>query len=195
MYELQENEMIFVFTGPDGSGRKTLAKMAGSTLGMLEVLSYTTREPRSGEVDGQDYHFITREEFAEAERQGEFVESVERDGVHYGIKTKDLEEMIHRTGSIYMVFNRHGADIMKKLYGDQVARLFIYADRATVEERQKARGDSSESIAARLAHYEEEMDYMDRCEHAFQNDESAHTIFALTKVLESYLNRNWVDKD
>jgi len=195
MYELQENEMIFVFTGPDGSGRKTLAEMAGSTLGMHEVLSYTTRKPRSGEVDGQHYHFISLEQFLEAERNGEFVESVERDGVRYGVKLKDLEEMIHKSGSIYLVLNRHGADIMKRLYGDKVVRIFIYADRTTVEERQKMRGDDSEAIANHLSHYEEEMDYMNSCEHVFQNDNSSHTIFALTQVLESYLNRNWVDKD
>lgn len=195
MYELQEKDMIFIFTGPDGSGRKTLADMAGSTLGLQEVLSYTTRKPRSAENDGVDYHFISRDDFLDAERNGEFIESVDIDGNLYGIKMADLETMIQKSGSIYMVMNLHGADIIKAKYGDKVVRLFVYADRNIVLERQRERGDSEEDIARHMSHYDETMQYMKQCEHAFENFESAHTIFALSKTVESYLNKDWVDKD
>lgn len=195
MYELQEKDMIFIFTGPDGSGRKTLADMAGSTLGLQEVLSYTTRKPRSAENDGVDYHFISRDDFLDAERNGEFIESVDIDGNLYGIKMTDLESLIQKSGSIYMVMNLHGSDIIKARYGDKVVRLFVYADRNTVLERQRERGDSEEDIARHMSHYDETMQYMKQCEHAFENFESAHTIFALSKTVESYLNKDWVDKD
>ena len=69
MYTLKEKEMIFVFTGPHGAGRKTVAEMSGSTLGLKQVISYTTRPQRPTEFDGQDYHFITSKQFADAQER------------------------------------------------------------------------------------------------------------------------------
>ncbi|WP_341805056.1 hypothetical protein [Paenibacillus turpanensis] len=85
MYQLKDRELIFVFTGPDGSGRKSLADAVGMTLEMRKVLSYTTRERRAFEVEGQDYHFVTREQFYKWLGAGEFLEAVEIDGNWYGI--------------------------------------------------------------------------------------------------------------
>src|SRR5690606_12674181 len=104
----QGQGMIFVFTGPDGSGRKTIADMVGSTLGMTKVLSYTTRKPRAGEASGQDYYFISEEEFAEAEARGEFVEAVEINGVRYGIKEAEIDELFQKKKFIYLILNAQG---------------------------------------------------------------------------------------
>lgn len=196
MYELKDKEFIFVFTGPNGAGRRTVGRMAGETLGMKQVLSYTTRPPRPIEVDGQDYHFITAEQFSRAESNGEFIEVLEIYGNRYGIKDWDVAEMMQKYGAVYLVLNRYGADILKELYGDRVVRIFIYADKQTVMEREKNRGSSQEVIDQYMAHYDREMEYKDQCEHAFENIDSAHTVFDLTKILDSqYLHRNLLDLD
>ena len=137
MYELKEKERIFVFTGPDGSGRKTVADMVGNTLGLRKVVSYTTRPRRSSEVDGQDYHFITVEEFKRAEANNEFIEVDEVNGHYYGIKGHDIEKMFKHNDFIYVVLNAQGARILKKLFGEKVIRIFIYVDRDVIIERQK----------------------------------------------------------
>jgi guanylate kinase len=195
MYQLKEQEMIFVFTGPDGSGRKTVADMVGQTLGLRKVLSYTTRPRRPAEVDGQDYHFITREQFEEAERNGEFVESVEIDGYKYGIKSDDIEELFKQNDFIYLILNAQGARTLKQLYGDKVTRIFIYVDRDVIIERQKALGVSDEILEHHFRHYDEDMAYKDECKHVVENTDLAHTVFTVTKLLEQYMNRNLIEKD
>jgi guanylate kinase len=195
MYELKDRELIFVFTGPDGSGRKTVADMVGATLGMKKVISYSTRECRAAETDGQDYHFISLEQFTQAEEQGEFLESVRIHKNKYGVKNKDVETMFQQNGCIYLILNRDGADILKDLYGDKVIRIFLYADRDTVTERQKERGLSEVSIERNLNHYYEDMAYQTDCEHSFENYDLAHTVFAITQTLEEYLQRNLLEKD
>ena len=109
MYEFGDREKVIVFTGPDGSGRKSVAEAVGQTFGMAKVVSYATRAPRSGEVDGQDYHFVSQETYAQMELQGEFLESVTIDGKHYGIRGIDVEEQLDMRGCVYLILNREGA--------------------------------------------------------------------------------------
>lgn len=187
MYNLKEKEMIFVFTGPDGSGRKTIAKLIRNTLHMKGVISYTTRAPRHYETDGQDYHFVSREEFEAAKARDEFLESVEIDGYLYGIKENDIEETFKNKGCIYLVLNTEGTEMIKQLYGDKVIRLFVYADRDTVKARQEERGDAAEAVERHLAHYDEDMAYREQCEHAFENYKLDHTAFEVTNAIEHHL--------
>lgn len=186
---------IFAFTGPDGSGRKKVADAVGLTLGMRKVISYTTRAKRPIEEDGQDYHFITEGEFRDAIRRGEFVEHLTIDGHRYGIKAKDIDEF-HGKKHVYLVLNRHGADILRRTYGDAVIRIFMYADRQTVAERQQEAGLSEPEIERHLRHYEEDMAYGPQCEHRVENiNDLGHTIYHVANLLESYLDRRLVERD
>lgn len=190
-----QGKYIFVFTGPDGSGRKTVADAVGLTLGLRKVISYTTRSKRPIEEDGQDYHFVSVSDFEEAVKAGQFVEHLQIDGHYYGIKAADIDALFAK-GSVYVVLNRHGADILKKVYGDSVIRIFLYADRDTVEQRQRKAGLDEADIQRHLSRYDEDMDYGKQCEHSVENiNDLGHTVFHVTNVLEEYLNRDLVDKD
>lgn len=195
MYELKDRDKIIVFTGPDGSGRKSVAEAVGQTFGMEKVVSYVTRQPRPGEIDGQDYHFITHEEYMEMERQGEFLESVNIAGNLYGIRSIDIEQNLHLKGCVYLILNREGADILKHIYGNKVIRLFLFADRRTVDERQQKLGLNEDVISRHLSHFDREMNYRGACEHAFENYDLAQTTYEITNTLEAYLQRDLVDKD
>jgi guanylate kinase len=195
MYELKEKEMIFIFTGPNGAGRRTVAEMSGSTLGIKQVISYTTRPPRANEVDGQDYYFLKPAQFFQAQQNGEFLEITEIDGNLYGIKHDDIERSFKSKGSVYLVLNSHGAEHLKKTYGDHVVRIFIYADRDLVAARLREKGLSAQQIEGLLSHFDEEMTYRSSCEHTFENIDLAHTVFDLTKTLDDYLQRNLLELD
>lgn len=195
MYDLIGRKMIIVFTGPDGSGRKSVAEAVGQTFGMPKVISYVTRTSRPGEVNGQDYHFITHEAYQAMESQGEFLESVRIDGNSYGIRKIDIENSLNNHDSVYLIMNHEGAHILKKIYGDKVIRLFVFADRRTVEERQQKLGLPEEVIRNHLSHYDLEMEYRSSCEHAYENYDLGQTTFEITNTLESYLQRDLVDKD
>lgn len=186
---------IFVFTGPDGSGRKTIADMAGTTLGLRKVLSYTTRKRRAVEHEGQDYYFIGVESFREAEARGEFVESVSIDGHHYGIKHKDIERLWSENGFVYVILNPEGAAALRAVYGENVVRLFLYADRSALLDRQRLRGDDEDVISRHMSHYDEAMAYMADCEYAFENIDIAHTVYSITNTLERYMNRQLLNLD
>lgn len=195
MYEYKGPDRIFVYTGPDGSGRKSVAEAVGHTFGINKIISYVTRAPRPGEVNGQDYHFITKEQYQEMEDHHEFIESVEIDGNYYGIRRVDVEQGLREHGCVYLVLNHEGAQRMKDIYGDAVIRLFIYADRETVEARQRKMGLDPDVVAAHMRHYEEEMNYRSACEHAFGNYDLADTVSRITETLESYLQRGLIEKD
>ncbi|MCR8633853.1 MULTISPECIES: guanylate kinase [Paenibacillus] len=196
MYELKEEDVIFIFTGPNGAGRKTVAQMSGDTLGMKQVISYTTRAPRSAEVDGQDYHFVTHEVFSNGQKNNEFIEVIEIDGNLYGVKGQDIVNTLQKHGAVYLILNRFGAEAVKKLYDTKAVRVFIYADKQIILKREEDRGDSPELIERYMSHFEDEMAYKDQCEHIFENLDLAHTVFDLTKTLdENYLHRNLIDKD
>ncbi len=195
MYELKETERIFIFTGPDGSGRSTIADMVGNTLSMKKVISNTTRSPRPSEEHGQDYYFVNREQFIQAIEGDEFLEHIDINNNLYGVKNKDIEHMFEKFSCIYLILNPNGADILKEYYGDKVVRLFIYADRVTVEERQRKKGLAEQEINSHLSHYDQDMAYMNQCEHSFENVDLAHAVFDITNILDTYLDRNLVDKD
>ncbi|RED54749.1 guanylate kinase [Cohnella lupini] len=195
MYELKERDKIIVFTGPDGSGRKSVAEAVGQTFGMEKVISYVTRPPRPGEVNGQDYHFITHEDYREMDDQGGFLESVEIDGDFYGIRSLDIEEKLNQHDSVYLILNHQGASILKSIYSDKVIRLFLYADRRTVEDREQKLGLPADVIIKHLSHYDLEMSYRNACEHSFENYDLGQTTYEITNTLERYLQRDLVDKD
>ncbi|WP_423800573.1 guanylate kinase [Neobacillus sp. SAB-20_R2A] len=190
MYQIKGKEKIFVYTGPDGSGRKTIAKNVATAFDMETVLSYTTRSPRHYEKDGEDYHFITEETFKNMQAQQEFLESVEIDGIHYGIREQDVVEAFKNHDFVYLTLNPEGAEKLKKMYGDHVVRIFVYADRDTVIERHKNRQDSEEVIERHMSHYNETMSYKGSCEHAFENFDSPQVSYQVSELIESYLDRN-----
>ncbi|WP_219835146.1 guanylate kinase [Paenibacillus sp. R14(2021)] len=195
MSEGSDRKLIFIFTGPDGSGRKTVADSVGTTLGISKVISYATRRPRPGEANGQDYHFITQELYEQLDRTGDFIESVVINGNRYGLRGKDIEQSLRQGGSIYLILNPEGAHLLKELYGDQVVRLFIYADRRTVQERQQEAGIDADIVRSNMGQYETAIAYQQHCEHAFENYDLAHTVFDISNTLENYLQRNLVERD
>ncbi len=185
--ECLEGQKIFVFTGPDGSGRKTVAHLVGAAHQMKRVLSYTTRPSRTYEKEGVDYHFITKEQFLEAEQNGEFIEHLEIEETLYGIKSKDLEEAFQNHPFVYLILNRQGSDLVKNIFRDNVVRIMIYAERNKVMSRLLERGDTTEVIYKNMDKYEEELAYLKECDHDVENFEVDETVEEINDILKSYI--------
>lgn len=195
MYQIKEKEKIFIYTGPDGSGRKTIAKMVATAFDMETVLSYTTRPPRHYEKNGRDYHFIDKETYLKMQEQQEFLESVEIDGFYYGIREEDIVKAFENHNLVYLTLNPEGTEKLKKMYGDKVMRFFIYADRDTVIQRQKERQDNDADIERHLTHYDETMAYKNSCEHAFENYDLPQVSYQISEVIETFLERDIIITD
>jgi guanylate kinase len=195
MYKIKDKAKLFIYTGPDGSGRKTIAKMVATAFDMETVLSYTTRPPRHYEQDGVDYHFVSDENFNKLKDNDEFLESVDIDGIHYGIREEDIVKAFENHNLVYLTLNPEGTEKLKDMYGDKVMRFFIFADRDTVIARHKARKDSEEDIQRHLAHYDETMEYKNQCEHVFENYDSPQVSYQVSEVIETFLDRNRIVTD
>src|SRR5579864_5256405 len=84
---------VFIISAPSGSGKSTLvARLIRSTPGLKFSVSYTSRRPRGAEVDGQNYHFVSRPEFEAMIARNEFLESAEVFGNYYGTHRGVLEQ-------------------------------------------------------------------------------------------------------
>ncbi|SEN63369.1 guanylate kinase [Mesobacillus persicus] len=195
MYQIKEKEKLFIYTGPDGSGRKTIAKMVATAFDMETVLSYTTRSPRHYEQNGEDYHFVDVETFKKMQEQQEFLESVEIDGIHYGLREQDIVKAFESHNLVYLTLNPEGTEKLKNMYGDRVMRFFVFADRETVINRQKAREDGEEDIKRHMAHYDEIMAYKNNCEYAFENYDLPQVSFQISEVIEAFLDRDFIVTD
>jgi guanylate kinase len=175
-----------LFVGPDGSGRYTLAEAIGITLQIPTVVSYTTREKRSKETNGREYHFISEEEFHEMDKKDQFVEVVKSHGIYYGIKKSDCEQLLRENGSFFAILSPEGCEIFKKIFSKTLS-IFVHADKETVVKRQEKRGDDQKSIDRHLSHYDEIMEYQTSCDIVIPNYDLPSTAQELTTRIEGFL--------
>lgn len=176
----------FLFVGPDGSGRFTLAEAIGITLQIPRIVSYTTRPKRPKETEGKEYYFISKEKFLEMEESGQFIEAVHLDQHYYGITKQDCEQLFQEHGGFFAVLNPEGCEILKKKL-EKVVTIFVYADKQTVIERQRQRGDDEETIQRHMNHYDQIMAYQSKCDICIPNYDLASTAQELTNRIEQYL--------
>lgn len=119
-------ERIVAFAGKMGAGKDSLISLVSEELQMPIATSFTTRPMRSGEVEGREYQFITKEEFTEKERKGEIAEHThyhvaDGDVWYYGLTREELEKSKH----ILTIVNPDGLRQLEEMYGDKVVSILI----------------------------------------------------------------------
>lgn len=170
--------IVFVVSAPSGTGKTTLIReLLKEAEGLTFSVSYTTRKPRTGEVEGRDYHFVSREEFLQMAAEGRFLEWAEVHGDLYGTPMESLDPP-EGTDMILDV-DPQGAKKIKELKGDAVSIFIVPPSLEELERRLRQRGrDSEEAIRKRLQDAREELaqiplyDYIvvnDRFEKALRN--------------------------
>jgi len=136
-----------VISAPSGTGKTTLCKQLLAEFPELRFsVSCTTRPPRKGEKHGEDYHFISVEEFNEKKGAGEFVEWEEIYGHFYGTSQKDIEEMITHGYDVVLDIDTRGARNVKKIFPDAVLVFVMPPSVETLKERLKKRGSEPDDI-------------------------------------------------
>ena len=129
---------MIVLVGASASGKSSIERHLVNNYGYNKVVSYTTREPREGEVDSVDYHFITVEQFKKLKEQGFFAETAIYNNWHYGTAVEDC------TNDKVAVLTPHGLRQLKKIDSLDITSFYIDVPRRDRLIKLLQRGDSIE---------------------------------------------------
>jgi guanylate kinase len=150
---------VFVITGPSGVGKGTLISQLLDRVPGLELsVSATTREPREGEVDGRDYHFLTREEFDQRVEREDFLEFATYSGNSYGTLRSEVRKRLEGGHSVVLEIEVQGARQVRAAMRESIQVFIAPPDPAVLRQRLESRGaDSAAAIDARLEVAEQEL--------------------------------------
>ena len=163
---------LFIITAASGTGKTSLVKQLIATTNDLAVsISHSTRQPRPGEIDGQHYHFVSREIFADMIKQGEFLEHAEVFENYYGTAQSTVEFMLNNGLDVILEIDWQGALQVQKLRPDATTIFILPPDRQSLRQRLSNRGqDSQEVIERRLAGSVNEMSQYVNFDYVVIND-------------------------
>ncbi len=117
---------ILVLSGPSGAGKSTIIENASSKIGDYYFsISTTTREPREGERDGVDYHFVSKEEFEEDIKAGAFLEYATVHGNYYGTSINPVKKALKSGKLVIFDIDIQGHRLVRAKIGDLVTSVFI----------------------------------------------------------------------
>jgi guanylate kinase len=164
--------LLFVITAPSGAGKSSLiAKLLADESGLQLSVSYTTRPPRPGEQDGREYHFVGLPAFEAMLERGEFLESAEVHGHHYGTSQKVIDEARARGRDLVLEIDWQGAEQVRRLYPESIGIFILPPSMAELERRLRARAqDAEDVIRRRMRNAAEEMSHAAEFEYAIINN-------------------------
>lgn len=138
---------LFIVTAASGTGKTSLVKQLIATTNDLAVsISHSSRMPRPGEIDGQHYHFVSREQFSEMIEQGEFLEFAEVFDNFYGTSEKSVDYMLANGLDVILEIDWQGALQVQKIRPDAVMIFILPPDRQSLRQRLSNRGQDSQAV-------------------------------------------------
>jgi len=163
-YQFRRTGILFVLSAPSGAGKTTLCNALRQKPEFVWSVSCTTRTPRPGEVDGEDYHFLSREEFERRLAAGEFLEHAEVHGNRYGTLKGPVLENLAKGVDVLLDIDTRGAASIRSC-GDPLilralADIFIMPpDLEELRRRLLRRGtETDDQVEVRLRNAELEME-------------------------------------
>ena len=187
---------MIVVSGPAGSGKGTVNARLLATGEFVYSVSATTRAPRPGEVDGVNYHFVTREEFLSRIDSGDMLEYTEYCGNFYGTPRSTAQAAIDAGKNIILEIEVNGARQVKENCPEAVMIMLLPPSFAEQERRLRGRAtDSEESILKRLKQTHEELHQLALYDYVVINregesEEAAKDIMAIVRAEKCARRRN-----
>lgn len=188
--------LLLVVSGPAGSGKGTVNAHLLKRGDYAFSVSATTRAPRPGEVDGVNYHFITKEDFISRIENGAMLEYTEYCGNFYGTPKKEAEEVLESGKNLILEIEVEGAENVKKKFPDAVLVLLLPPSYSVQEQRLRGRGtETEEKILERLSRAREEILHADSYDYVVYNHDgkdadAANEINAIVTAEKCSLTRN-----
>lgn len=179
---------LFVISAPSGAGKTSLVKALKAELPSLRAsVSYTTRERRPAEVDGQDYHFVSVNQFKDMLAQSAFIEHAKVYDNYYGTAKHTVEEQLQQGIDVILEIDWQGAQQIKQQLPESISIFILPPSIAILQERLVGRGQDSAAIIERrmqtalneISHYAE-FDYL------IVNDDFQQALFELQSIITTY---------
>jgi guanylate kinase len=141
---------VFIISAPSGSGKSTLvSRLLTNVPGLMFSVSYTTRRPRGAEVDGQNYCFVSRENFEAMLARGEFLEHAEVFGNYYGTHRSVLEKARAHGLDLVLDIDVQGARQLNYQIPEAVTFFILAPSRRILEQRLRARSEDRDDVIER----------------------------------------------
>jgi guanylate kinase len=181
--------LLIILSSPSGAGKTTLARRLLAVDPKVGFsVSATTRAPRPGEVDGREYHFVTRPEFEDMVDRGELLEHAEVFGNLYGSPRAPIEAAMGQgRDTLFDIDWQGGQQIRNSPLGREVVSIFILPpSMAELERRLRSRGqDSAEVIAGRMARSMAEVSHWAEYDYVLVNRDLDETEAKVRQIVES----------
>ncbi len=186
-----------LFSAPSGCGKTTIIRelMGGSDrepYSRFEFsVSATSRQPRGQEVDGEDYYFLSHEEFMRRVGNDEFLEWEEvYAGTCYGTLKSEIDRIWNKGNIIVFDVDVNGGRNIKRFFGADALSIFVMPPSLEVlEQRVRSRGtDSEEAIVKRLGRSAEELQQAPQFDVTIVNDDLQRAVAETRKKIEEFLN-------
>jgi guanylate kinase len=186
--------ILFVVSSPSGGGKGSLIQRVLKTVPNLSYsVSFTTRAPRSGEVNGREYFFITREQFEQMAAAGDFLEWAHVHSKIYGTARKQVAQEIAAGRDIILEVDVQGAASVRSLMADSVSIFILPPSFQILKERLQSRGtDSPEELVLRLRNAPTELRDYSAFQYVILNDEldrAANQMAAIVHAERARLSR------
>ena len=181
---------VFVITGPSGVGKGTLIRGLMEREPRLQLsVSATTRDPRPGEGDGVDYHFLSPEEFDRRVSGGDFVEHADYAGRRYGTLRSELERRTTAGVPVVLEIEVQGARQVRAAMPEAVQVFIAPPSLAALRTRLVGRGtDDAAEVERRLQVAEEELAAQPEFGHVVVNDRLDEALDQLAEIVSGELD-------
>lgn len=178
---------VFIISAPSGTGKTTVAKRVLEQIpDLVKVVTYTTRPPRPGEIDGQDYKFVTKDEFEEKIGEGFFLEYANVYGNYYGTPKLDIEKILSEGKDALLIIDVQGAFKVKSLIEDAVSIFLLPPSFEELKRRIEGRGYADKNLEKRLSIAKEEIPCAKYFDYIVINDFLNNAVEKVKAIILSY---------
>jgi len=183
--------LMIVLSSPSGAGKTTLSKKIQQSDSSFKIsVSHTTRKARANEVDGVDYHFVTKEKFKQLLKEDAFYEHTEIFGNFYGTSKSSVNKIVKDKCNVLFDIDWKGAQQLSEYQELNLLKIFILPpSKEELEKRLVARNqDDKESIKNRLLAYSRDIEHSNEYDHVIINDNVENCFNSIKKIISGRLN-------